>query len=72
MVNEGITMNQKLKRLALEVGGSHYPSVSRAYLPLTVKLIAEDAVRALYANGYDDAAECLNKYFKTYEQEQVS
>lgn len=65
-------MNQKLKRLALEVGGSHYPSVSRAYLPLTVKLVAEDAVRALYANGYDDAAECLNQYFKAYEYEKIS
>jgi hypothetical protein len=72
MVNERTLMNKKLKQLALEVGGSHYPSVSRAYLPLTVKLVAEDAVRALYANGYDDAAECLHKYFKSYEQEQVS
>ena len=62
-------MNKKLKDLALEVGGSHYPSVSRGYLPLTVKLVAEDAVKALYANGYDDAAECLAQYFKTYEQQ---
>lgn len=65
-------MNKKLKDLALQVGGSHYPSVSRGYLPLTVKLIAEDAVKALYANGYDDAAECLTQYFKTYEHDQVS
>jgi hypothetical protein len=34
-----------------------------------VKLVAEDAVRALYANGYDDAAECLRTYFTTYEHE---
>jgi hypothetical protein len=61
-------MNQKLKKLALEVGGSHYPAVSRGYLPLTVKLVAEDAVKTLYANGYDDAAECLTQYFKTYEE----
>ena len=61
-------MNQKLKKLALEIGGSHYPEVSRGYLPLTVKLVADDAVRALYANGYDDAAECLAQYFKTYEE----
>ena len=38
-------MNNKLKKLALEIGGSHYPEVSRGYLPLTVKLVAEDAVR---------------------------
>ena len=62
-------MNKKLKDLALEVGGSHYPEVSRGYLPMTVKLVAEDAVRALYANGYDDAAECLRTYFTTYEHE---
>lgn len=61
-------MNQKIKKLALEVGGSHYPSVSRAYLPLTVKLVAKDAVQALYANNYPEAAECLNQYFKTYEE----
>lgn len=63
-------MNKKLVDLALQVGGSHYPTVSRAYLPLTVKLLSEDAVRALYSNGYDDAAECLVKYFKTYEEQQ--
>ena len=61
-------MNNKLKKLALEVGGSHYPDVSRGYLPLTVKLVAEDAVKALQFNGYDDAAECLVQYFRTYEE----
>lgn len=61
-------MNRKLEQLALEVGGSHYPAVSRGYLPLTVKLVAEDAVRSLQLNGYDDAAEVLHEYFKTYEQ----
>jgi hypothetical protein len=62
-------MNKKLKNLALQVGGSHYPAVSRGYLPLTVKLVAEDAVRSLQANGHDDAAECLAQYFKTYEEQ---
>ena len=38
-------MNKKLKDLALEVGGSHYPEVSRGYLPMTVKLVAQDAVQ---------------------------
>jgi len=61
-------MNKKLTDLALQVGGSHYPAVSRGYLPLTVKLVAEDAVRSLQDNGYDDAAEALHQYFKTYEQ----
>ena len=62
-------MNKKLKDLALQVGGSHYPAVSRGYLPLTVKLLSEDAVRALHSNGHADAAECLAQYFKTYEQQ---
>jgi hypothetical protein len=62
-------MNKKLKDLALQVGGSHYPAVSRGYLPLTVKLVAEDAVRSLQDNGYNDAAEALHQYFKTYEQQ---
>jgi hypothetical protein len=62
-------MNQKLKKLALEVGGSHYPAVSRGYLPLTVKLVAKDAVRSLQDNGYNEAAEALHQYFKTYEEQ---
>jgi hypothetical protein len=62
-------MNQKLKKLALEVGGSHYPAVSRGYLPLTVKLVAKDAVQTLYENGHAEAAEYLNQYFKTYEHQ---
>jgi hypothetical protein len=62
-------MNKKLKNLALEVGGSHYPAVSRGYLPLTVKLVIEDAVRELQLNGYDDAAECLKQHVKEYIEE---
>lgn len=62
-------MNNKLKKLALEVGGSHYPAVSRGYLPLTVKLVAKDAVRSLQDNGYNEAAEALHQYFKTYEEQ---
>jgi hypothetical protein len=62
-------MNKKLKQLALEVGGSHYPAVSRGYLPLTVKLVAKDAVRSLQDNGYNEAAEALHQYFKTYEEQ---
>lgn len=34
-------MNQNLTDLALQVGGSHYPAVSKQYLPLTVKLVLE-------------------------------
>ena len=62
-------MNKKLTRLALEVGGSHYPRVSEAYLPMTVRLVIEDADQELQLNGYDDAAECLKQHVKEYIEE---
>lgn len=62
-------MNKKLTRLALQVGGSHYPSVSRAYLPMTVRLVIEDAIQELQLNGYDDAADCLKQHVKEYIEE---
>ena len=62
-------MNKKLKDLALQVGGSHYPAVSRGYLPLTVRLVINDAIQELELNGYDDAADCLRKHVKEYIEE---
>ena len=38
-------MNENLKELALEVGGSHYPEVSKPYLELTVKLVIEEIAK---------------------------
>lgn len=35
-------MNKELTDLALQIGGSHYPTVSKQYLPLTVKLVLEE------------------------------
>jgi hypothetical protein len=66
MVIERTIMNKKLVDLALQVGGSHYPTVSRGYLPLTVKLVLDDAIQELKLNGYDDAAECLREHVKEY------
>lgn len=62
-------MNEKLKQLALQVGGSHYPSVSEAYLPMTVRLVMEGAIQELELNGYDDAANCLKQHVKEYIEE---
>ena len=39
-------MNEKLKQLALEVGGSHFPEVSRQYLEQTVRLVIRECVEA--------------------------
>lgn len=61
-------MNSKLKHLALDIGGSHYPEVSRQYLPLTAKLIYEEAIEALAQAGYEDASVMLyTHYRKNYE-----
>ena len=38
-------MNENLKELALEVGGSHYPEVSKPYLELTVRLVLEEMAK---------------------------
>ena len=61
-------MNDKLKKLAVEIGGSHYPAVSQPYLPTTVRLVYEDAIEALAQAGYEDASAMLGVYYrKTYE-----
>lgn len=39
-------MNEKLKQLALQVGGSHYPAVSDGYLEKTVRLVVRQCVEA--------------------------
>jgi hypothetical protein len=39
-------MNKKLTDLALQVGGSHYPEVSRQYLEQTVRLVIKECVEA--------------------------
>jgi hypothetical protein len=41
-------MNQKLKELALEVGGSHYPEVSQQYLEQTVRLVVRQCAEAYH------------------------
>jgi hypothetical protein len=41
-------MNNKLKDLALQVGGSHYPAVSEQYLEQTVRLVVRQCVEAYH------------------------
>lgn len=41
-------MNKKLTELALQVGGSHYPEVSRQYLEQTVRLVVRECAEAYH------------------------
>lgn len=40
-------MNQKLKEIALQIGGSHYPEVQKTYMEPTVRLIIDECVKAI-------------------------
>ena len=54
-------MNQKLKELALEVGGSHYPEVSEQYLEYTVRLVVKQCVEAYHQTRLADTP--VEKHF---------
>jgi len=41
-------MNEKLKQLALQVGGSHYPEVSEQFLEQTVRLVVQQCAEAYH------------------------
>jgi hypothetical protein len=49
-------MNQKLKELALEVGGSHYPVVSEQYLEQTVRLVVKQCAEAYHQTRLVDTS----------------
>ncbi len=51
-------MNEKLTELALQIGGSHYPSVSRPYLEHTVRLV----IKQLADQGYASQREMLQEF----------
>jgi hypothetical protein len=40
-------MNELLKNIALQVGGSHYPDSSRPYFEKTVELVLEECLGVL-------------------------
>lgn len=47
-------MNKKLNDLALQVGGSHYPEVSRQHLETTVRLVVEQCAKAYHQTRLAD------------------
>ena len=49
-------MNEKIKNIALQVGGSHYPEVGGAYLEKTVQIVVEDCVKIIERWTKDDPA----------------
>ena len=54
-------MNQKLKELALQVGGSHYPEVSRQYMEQTVRLVVRQCAEAYHQTRSADTP--IEKHF---------
>jgi hypothetical protein len=59
-------MNDKLKELALEIGGSHYPEVSAQYMEVTVRRVIDRIVQPLSP----DRAEALREvYLKRFDLE---
>jgi hypothetical protein len=43
-------MNKKLHEMALQIGGSHYPEVSRQYFEPTVRLVVQECADKLGVN----------------------
>lgn len=41
-------MNEELKQLALAIGGSHYPEVSKQYLETTVRMVVAKCAEAYH------------------------
>jgi hypothetical protein len=59
-------MNDKLKELARDVGGSHYPEVSAQYLEATVRGVIDRIVQPLAP----DRAQILREvYLKRFDLE---
>lgn len=54
-------MNKKLKDLALQVGGSHYPEVSQQYLEYTVRLVVKQCAEAYHQTRIADTP--IEKHF---------
>jgi hypothetical protein len=51
-------MNQKLKELALEVGGSHFPDVSKQYMEQIVRLVVKQCAESYHqTRAYDTPIE---------------
>jgi hypothetical protein len=42
-----MVMNKLLKNIALQVGGSHYPDVSKPYFEKTVQIVLEECIGVL-------------------------
>ncbi|CAB4137191.1 hypothetical protein UFOVP328_7 [uncultured Caudovirales phage] len=47
-------MNEKLKQLALEVGGSHFPDVSKQYMEQIVRRVVHQCAEAYHQTRMAD------------------
>ena len=54
-------MNDRLKELALQVGGSHYPEVVKPHLEATVRLVVKQCAEAYHQTRMADTP--IEKHF---------
>ena len=54
-------MNEKLKQLALEVGGSHFPDVSKQYMEQIVRRVVYQCAEAYHQTRLADTP--VEKHF---------
>jgi len=54
-------MNDKLRELATEIGGSHYPTVSKPYFEATVRAVVKQCAEAYYQTKLLDTP--IEKHF---------
>lgn len=54
-------MNEKLKELALQVGGSHFPEVSKQYMEQIVRLVVKQCAEAYHQTRSADTP--IEKHF---------
>lgn len=60
-------MNNVIKQLALQAGGSHYPDVGGKTLEKFAELVVQECIANLYLNGYDDAVIQIQQHFGVEE-----
>ena len=57
-----MVLNQTLKNIALQAGGSHYPDVNTQQLLKFAQLLIEECHWQMIANGVDDLDQ-IREYF---------
>lgn len=56
-------MNERIKEIALQAGGSHYPTVGGKTLEKFAELLIGECLSTLHLHGYDDASNQIKEHF---------